>query len=62
MTSSSLAPSVATEQDAANWGDNASGYILSRIEAENLVMSYARDRGLPAVRASWIAASSATLA
>ncbi len=39
----------ATEEDAFNWPDKAGEYIRSRVEAENLVMSYARDRGLPAV-------------
>jgi dihydroflavonol-4-reductase len=39
----------ATEQDAFNWPEMAGAYIRSRVEAENLVMSYARDRGLPAV-------------
>ena len=39
----------ATEADAFNWPDKAGGYIRSRVEAENLVLSYARDRGLPAV-------------
>lgn len=39
----------ATEEDAFNWADRAGDYVRSRVEAENLVMSYARDRGLPAV-------------
>lgn len=39
----------ASEADAFNWGDKSGGYIRSRVEAENLVLSYARDRGLPAV-------------
>jgi dihydroflavonol-4-reductase len=40
---------LASEADAFNWGDKSGGYIRSRVEAENLVLSYARDRGLPAV-------------
>ena len=40
---------AATEEDAFNWADKAGGYIRSRVEAENLVLRYAHDRGLPAV-------------
>lgn len=32
-----------------NWMDRAGGYIRSRVEAERLVLEYARERGLPAV-------------
>ena len=39
----------ATEDDAFNWGNKGGGYIRSRVEAENLVLNYARNRGLPAV-------------
>jgi dihydroflavonol-4-reductase len=39
----------ATEEDEFNWPDKGGGYILSRVEAENLVMRYAKERGLPAV-------------
>ena len=39
----------ATEEDQFNWAAKGGGYIRSRVEAENLVMSYAKDRGLPAV-------------
>jgi dihydroflavonol-4-reductase len=39
----------ATEEDEFNWADKAGAYVRSRVEAENLVMRYARDRGLPAV-------------
>ncbi|WP_123024678.1 NAD-dependent epimerase/dehydratase family protein [Mycolicibacterium stellerae] len=39
----------ATEADAFNWGERAGGYIRSRVEAENLVLRYAREKGLPAV-------------
>ena len=39
----------ATEADVFNWADAAGGYIRSRVEAENLVMHYARQNGLPAV-------------
>jgi dihydroflavonol-4-reductase len=38
----------ATEDDPHNFADS-SGYIQSRIAAENLVLEYARDKGLPAV-------------
>lgn len=37
-----------TEDDPHNW-DEGGAYIRSRVAAEDLVMSYARDRGLPAV-------------
>lgn len=39
----------ATEADAFNWGDRSGAYIRSRVQAEDLVLEYARDRGLPAV-------------
>lgn len=39
----------ATEQDGFNWADRSGGYIQSRVAAENLVLRYARERGLPAV-------------
>jgi dihydroflavonol-4-reductase len=38
-----------TEDEPFNWLDKGGGYIQSRVEAENLVLQYARDRGLPAV-------------
>lgn len=38
----------ATEDDPHNWTES-SGYVQSRVAAENLVMEYARDTGLPAV-------------
>jgi nucleoside-diphosphate-sugar epimerase len=37
-----------TEDDPHNWNDGGA-YIESRVAAENLVMQYARDEGLPAV-------------
>jgi dihydroflavonol-4-reductase len=40
---------LATEDDRMNWADKGGGYIQSRVEAENLVIGYARERGLPAV-------------
>jgi dihydroflavonol-4-reductase len=40
---------LATEEDAFNWADKGGGYIRSRVEAENLVLRYAKERGLPAV-------------
>jgi dihydroflavonol-4-reductase len=39
----------ATEDDEFNWADKGGAYVRSRVEAENLVMRYAKDRGLPAV-------------
>ncbi|MFW0795487.1 NAD-dependent epimerase/dehydratase family protein [Gordonia sp. CPCC 205515] len=39
----------ATETDAFNWADKAPEYVKSRVAAEDLVMTYVRDRGLPAV-------------
>lgn len=42
---------VATESDVIGAGDlkRLTPYVRSRVQAENLVMEYARDRGLPAV-------------
>lgn len=37
-----------TEEDPHNWTQGGA-YIEARVAAENMVMSYARDRGLPAV-------------
>jgi dihydroflavonol-4-reductase len=39
----------ATEEDEFNWADKGGAYVVSRVEAENLVMRYAKERGLPAV-------------
>jgi dihydroflavonol-4-reductase len=39
----------ATEDQPFNWYDRGGGYIKSRVQAENLVLQYARERGLPAV-------------
>ena len=39
----------ATEADGMNWADQGGGYIQSRVAAEDLVLVYARHRGLPAV-------------
>lgn len=39
----------ATEDDAFNWPGIGGPYIESRRKAEELVLAYARDRGLPAV-------------
>lgn len=39
----------ATEADAMNWADKGGGYIRSRVDAENLMLRYAAERGLPAV-------------
>lgn len=37
------------EETPFNWAEQGGGYIASRREAERLVLSYASDRGLPAV-------------
>jgi dihydroflavonol-4-reductase len=39
----------ATEDQPFNWMDKCGAYITSRVEAENLVLRYAHERGLPAV-------------
>ena len=39
----------ATEDDPFNWYDKGGAYIESRVQAENLVLQCARERGLPAV-------------
>jgi len=39
---------VATEEDTIDMR-NVTAYVRSRVQAENLVLSYARERGLPAV-------------
>lgn len=39
----------ATEDMPFNWADRGGAYIESRRRAEDLVLTYARDRGLPAV-------------
>lgn len=38
-----------TEDIPFNWRDRACGYILSRVEAENRLLSYCREKGLPGV-------------
>jgi dihydroflavonol-4-reductase len=38
-----------TEDEPFNWFDKCGDYIRSRVYAEQLVMTYARDHGLPAV-------------
>ena len=40
---------LADEQTQHNWLDIGGGYIRSRVEAENLVLGYHREKGLPAV-------------
>ncbi|RAV04002.1 NAD-dependent epimerase/dehydratase family protein [Mycolicibacter senuensis] len=40
---------LATEDEPFNWLDRGGAYIRSRVDAENLVLDYARERGLPAV-------------
>ena len=39
----------ATEDDEFNWAAEGGGYVRSRVAAEELVLRYARERGLPAV-------------
>jgi dihydroflavonol-4-reductase len=39
----------ATEDLPNNWLDRAGDYVRTRVEAENLVLRYRRERGLPAV-------------
>ena len=39
----------ATEDQPFNWYEIGGGYIQSRVDAENLVLKYTRERGLPAV-------------
>lgn len=43
---------VVTEDDEFNWPGLGGDYISSRVAAENLVMRYAREHGLPAVVAN----------
>ncbi|OBK88041.1 NAD-dependent epimerase/dehydratase family protein [Mycolicibacter sinensis] len=40
---------LADERTAHNWLEAGGDYIRSRVQAENLVLAYHRDRGLPAV-------------
>lgn len=40
---------LADERTAHNWLETGGDYIRSRVEAENLVLAYHRDKGLPAV-------------
>ena len=40
---------LATEETAHNWGDVGGDYIQSRVVAEDMVLRYCRDRGLPGV-------------
>jgi dihydroflavonol-4-reductase len=40
---------LADEGTVQNWLDSGGDYIRSRVEAENLVLAYHRDKGLPAV-------------
>jgi dihydroflavonol-4-reductase len=39
----------ATEDQPFNWYEEGGAYIQSRVQAEDLVLEYARERGLPAV-------------
>ncbi len=39
----------ATEDDEFNWADQGGGYIRSRVQAENMVLEWAREHALPAV-------------
>jgi len=40
---------ISTEEDRFNWADKAPDYITCRVDAEDLLMEYCRDRGLPGV-------------
>lgn len=40
---------VASEADAFNWADQATDYVRSRVQAEDLFMEYCRTRNLPGV-------------
>jgi dihydroflavonol-4-reductase len=40
---------AAPEEDEFNWADKGGAYVVSRVEAENLVMRYGEERGPPAV-------------
>lgn len=40
---------VSTEEDIFNWADTAPDYIKCRVEAENKLMQYVQDKGLPAI-------------
>lgn len=40
---------VSTEADQFNWADKAPDYILCRVQAEDLLIEYCRDRGLPGI-------------
>lgn len=40
---------VAEDSGPHNWARLGGAYVRSRVQAENLVLAYARDRGLPAV-------------
>ncbi|WP_158167353.1 NAD-dependent epimerase/dehydratase family protein [Mycolicibacterium smegmatis] len=40
---------LATEENENNWLDRGGEYVRSRVRAEQLVLRYRRDRGLPAV-------------
>jgi len=40
---------VSTEEDKFNWAETAPDYIRCRVQAEDKLMQYVRDKGLPAV-------------
>lgn len=40
---------LVTEDDPINWYDDGGAYTQCRVQAENLVLSYAKEKGLPAV-------------
>jgi dihydroflavonol-4-reductase len=40
---------ISTEEDAFNWWDQAPDYVKCRVQAENLLLEYCRDRGLPGI-------------
>lgn len=41
--------SLVTEDDPLNWYDDGGAYTQCRVDAENLVLHYAKEKGLPAV-------------
>lgn len=41
-----------TEEEPFNWADKGGGYIRSRVEAEQLVFQYVRERGCPRSRSA----------
>ena len=40
---------ISTETDTFNWWDKAPAYVRTRVQAEDLFMTYCRDKGLPGI-------------